>query len=484
MNRQKAIRSALWSATEHGGVAVISFITLMVAARFIGPQDFGVFAIALAVVELLGLVVTMWLRDALVQHQQLEARHLDSAWTATQALSVALFLLCIAAAPLFARYVPHPQSQAIFLLTALSIPFNGWSATLVADHQRQLEFKLLAGRSIVSRFLGSAIALVMVLGGYGIWSLVAQHLITSFVASVILWYGTAIKPRLRFRFDDISPFLRFGLLSLGSVFIAFASRRIFIVVSGISLGVQASGYLNMAFKVVDMLWNIVATAAGQVAFPVLSRLQDQPTKLKQAYQEASGLACAAFFPIFVGIAATAPILMPVLFGPQWGDSAFLVTVLALLTMIQAQKTVGVPMLKAAGFQGPITAGAAFELITLLSMIALIGCSTLSDALTIWVTRETLGVVLVMAMLRRHMKINLRSQLVGALRPAVAAATMAAALLGWMQVSPIASVGKTNLTVLAVLGCLVYISTLLMIDHSLRSRLGSLLVEATRTLKAR
>lgn len=464
-------------------MAVISFITLMVAARFISPQDFGVFAVALAVVELLGLVVTMWLRDALVQHQQLEARHLDSAWTATQFLSAALLLLCFAVAPLFARYVPHPQSQTIFLLTALSIPFNGWSATLVADHQRQLEFKLLAGRSIVSRFLGSAIALVMVLGGCGIWSLVAQHLITSFVASVILWYGTASKPRLRFRFHDISPFLRFGLLSLGSVFIAFASRRIFIVVSGVSLGAQASGYLNMAFKVVDMLWNIVATAAGQVAFPVLSRLQDQPEKLKQAYHEASGLACAAFFPLFVGIAVTAPILMPVLFGSQWGDSAYLVTALALLTVLQAQKTVGVPMLKAAGFQGSITVGAASELIALLSMIALVGCSTLSDALAIWVTREALGVVLVMAMLRRHMKINFRNQLVGALKPAAAVAAMAAALLGWMQVAPIESLSKVNLTILAMLGFLVYSGALLLIDQRLRVRLASLLSEATRTLKA-
>lgn len=483
MNRQKAIRSALWSATEHGGVAAISFITLMVAARFISPQDFGVFAVALAVTELLGLVVTMWLRDALVQHPHLEARHLDSAWTATLLCSVIVFGLCIAIAPLFEYYVPHPQSQAIFLLTALSIPFSGWSATLIADHQRQLEFKLLAGRSIVSRLMGSGVALVMVLSGYNIWSLVAQHLITSFVASLILWYGTKTKPRLRFKFNDISPFLRFGLLSLGSVFIAFASRRIFIVVCGVSLGAQASGYLNMAFKVVDMLWNIVATAAGQVAFPVLSRLQDNPEKLRQAYQEASGLACAAFFPMFVGIAVTAPILMPVLFGPQWADSAYLVTILALLTMLQAQKTVGVPMLKASGFQGSITIGAAFELIALLSMIALLGCSTLNDALAIWVTRETLGVVLVIAMLYRNMNIHLRSQLVGALKPAVAVAVMATALLGWMQIAPIDSVSKTNLTVLAMLGCLVYASVLLMIDHRLRARLASLLSAATRTLKA-
>ena len=75
-------RSLIWSLLESGGLSVLSLAVLLLVARYIGPAELGVFAIAIGIVQMLAQAVEMLLHDAIVQRRDLHEDHLHTAfWT-------------------------------------------------------------------------------------------------------------------------------------------------------------------------------------------------------------------------------------------------------------------------------------------------------------------------------------------------------------------------------------------------------------------
>ena len=92
--RSSAASSVKWSVVEYGGLALISFSSLVVYARFLSASEFGLFSIALSVIELMTVLVGMLFHDALVQRRDLRELHYDTAFTVTLALSAVIVALC------------------------------------------------------------------------------------------------------------------------------------------------------------------------------------------------------------------------------------------------------------------------------------------------------------------------------------------------------------------------------------------------------
>ncbi|MCI0365510.1 MAG: oligosaccharide flippase family protein, partial [Phycisphaerales bacterium] len=144
VDRSKVATSVLWSAVEHGGLALVSFASLIIYSRFLSPSDFGLFSIVLAAVELLGVLASMSFHDALVQREKITKLHFDTAFTFTLGLSLVLLIGCWVLAPTFAQLVESPAAAAVLSWTALCFPCSAITATIVAQQRREFAFRVLA----------------------------------------------------------------------------------------------------------------------------------------------------------------------------------------------------------------------------------------------------------------------------------------------------------------------------------------------------
>jgi len=462
VDRARAAHSALWSAVENGGLALVSFGSLIVYARFLSAADFGVFSIALALIELLDVVVSMLFHDALVQRAEVTQLHIDTAFTFTMAASVALFGLCAAAAPGFAHLVRHPQAAGILIWTALRFPCTALGAIIVAQQRRELEFRVLALRSLVGRLTGAGFGIALVLRGAGIWGLVAQQVLIAFTGSMVLWITADRRPQLRFQMAALRPLLRFGVYALGALFLTFAVKRLFTILAGVWLGNERAGYLNMAFRAVDVLWAIAAAAVTQVALPVLARLRSDPDRRRRAYRAAVELTCLMLYPCFVGIALLAPEVVELLFGARWHAIHPLVTALALLTIVQAPRLLTTPMLTAIGRPREPLIGLAVELFVVLglSLPALLTSElSLTAAVAVWMLRELASAPIMIRRLDRTAGIGMVEQLAGARTPLLASAVMAAVLLVIRHFLPTALGAGARVAILLPAGAATFVAAL-------------------------
>ena len=466
VNRRTTAKSLVWSTVENGGLALISFVSLIVYLRLLSAADFGLYAAALALIEVLGVLVTMLFHNALVQRPQITERHFDTAFCATLVLSLIMALACWALAPLFAALVHRPSAVPVLAWMALVFPCSGVSATLVARQRRDLEFRSLAMRSLIGRLAGGAIGIAAACLGAGLWSLVLQQILIAAISSAVLWVNAARRPRLRFGYAEFRQLIGFGALSVSGLLLSTSIRRIYTLLASFLLGVETAGYLNLSFRVVDVFWAIAATAVSQVALPMLAGLQANPMRFKRAYQFSTQFSCLVLYPCFVGLATVAPDVIELLFGRRWLPSAPYVMVLGFLVLVQAPRLLITPVLTALGRPRDPLVGLAAELVFMLGLTAALGMGSLPAAIAIWVASECVLALVSTAVLRRATGYGVLEQSRGVLRPLLASLLMTAAVIETRLQLPPDWGPLLRLTVLLPVGAFVFTGAAAFLDRQL------------------
>lgn len=466
ISRSKTANSMVWSLIENGGLALISFVSLIVYLRILSIADFGIFSAALALIELLGILVTMLFHNALVQRADATDLHFNTAFTTTMGLSVIMALGCWAMAPAFAAWIHQPSAVRVLAWMSLIFPCSAVSATLVAQQRRQFAFRTLALRSLIGRLIGGGIGIAAAILGAGLWSLVLQQILIAAIGSVVLWIMADRTPRLQFRYSEFKQMFGFGVLSVSGLFLSTSIKRVFTLLVTSFLGVEAAGYLNLSFRVVDVFWGIAATAVAQVALPLLSRLQFEPARLKRAYQAATQFSCLAIYPCFVGLASVAPDIVDLLFGQRWRPSSPYVAVLGFLVLLQVPRMAFTPLLTALGKPRDSLVGSFAELVFMLAAVWLSGVPSLPWAIGIWAASECVLVLVSAWVLRRATGYSALEQFHGVLKPLLASLLMAAVVKETGMTLPAGFGPILRLTVLIPLGAVIFTGAILLLDRKL------------------
>ena len=464
VSRGKTANSMVWSLIENGGLALISFVSLIVYLRILSIADFGIFSAVLALIELLGILVTMLFHNALVQRPDATDVHFNTAFTATMGLSVIMALGCWAMAPSFAAWIHQPSAARVLAWMSLIFPCSAVSATLVAQQRRQFAFRSLALRSLIGRLIGGGIGIAAAILGAGLWSLVLQQILIAAIGSFVLWIMADRTPRLQFRYSEFKQLFGFGVLAVSGLLLSTSIKRVFTLLVTSFLGAEAAGYLNVSFRVIDVFWGIAATAVAQVALPLLSGLQFEPARLKRAFQAATQFSCLAIYPCFVGLASVAPDIVDLLFGDRWQPSSPYVAVLGFLVLLQVPRMAFTPLLTALGKPRDSLVGSFAELVFMLAAVWLSRVPSLPWAIGIWAASECVLVLVSAWVLRRATGYSAFEQFHGFLKPLLASLLMAVVVKETGMKLPAEYGPILRLTVLIPLGAVIYTGAILLLDR--------------------
>ncbi len=89
-----------------------------------------------------------------------------------------------------------------------------------------------------------------------------------------------------------------------------------------------SAIYGRAYQLINIPTDNLNSAVGEVAFSALSRIQDDPVRLKSYFLKGYSLVLAMTLPITIACALFADDLVLVLLGPKWKDSAAIFRFLA------------------------------------------------------------------------------------------------------------------------------------------------------------
>ncbi len=328
-NRRQIAHGVLWSSLANWTRQAIALAVFVVLARLLEPEAFGLLALASIFVRLARVLVQESLGQALVQRAELSKAHLDAAFWGGLAISGGLAIVLIVIAPLASRTFSVPELTSVLRWLSPVIVLNALVGVHIALLQRSMNFRPLALRMLIASSLGGAAGIALAATGFGVWSLVVQQLVDALAAALIFWRTTRWRPGLSISRIHLGELLQFGRHVAGTGLMQFANQRADTVIIGLYLGTAAVGLYHLAQRILQITADLSISAVGAVALPAFSRLQKDSIRLEETFLAGLRLTSAATFPLFLGLAAVAPLLVPGLLGQKWQDAVMPLQILLL-----------------------------------------------------------------------------------------------------------------------------------------------------------
>ena len=339
MLARAGVGAALWQGLAFAAGKILVFVTVVVLARLLSPEEYGLVALALVLMAYAETIADAGVAQALVYlpHTEVIAR-------SALLLSVSLGVLCasgaILAAPAIAAVFNQPDTAPLVVVLAGSLLATSFAAVPEALMRRDLLFKRLTPAPVARAVVTATVTLILAFAGLGAWSLAIGTTAGSVCYAVVCWLllpGHAPWQIWRVRKDALRANLKFGAPVAGSSLLARLIFDIDYVIIAVVLGAHALGYYTLAFRLPEMVIINVFFVFSTVMFPLYSQVRGEPDRLREGYLKSVQLQSLYGVTAGVGLAVIAPVLVPVLFGAQWRDA---VLPLVFLSLYAAARSLG------------------------------------------------------------------------------------------------------------------------------------------------
>lgn len=346
-----AAGGARWVMLENLLRQFLGLGVYLVLARLLGPEAFGLLALAGVAVTFSSIFIEGALGDAVVQRKQAEAGFLDTVFATAGGAGMLIATLLYLAADPVAALLGQDQLAALLRWLAPVIAINALCVVQQAILQRRFAYRAFAIRTGVGLLAGGGTGIALALSGYGVMSLVGQQLVQAAVNFLVLWGVSEWRPGVRVSRGHLKALLRFAAPLVAGNFLNFFNRKGDDLLIGVFLGPVALGYYALAYQVLLVLEQLVSRGFDAVGLSTFSRLQHDVQALQKTFLRFTRLAGMAAVPVFVGAAAVAPVAWPLLFGDAWQSAVPVFQWLTLAGLLHAVFHFNHAMFKACGKPG-------------------------------------------------------------------------------------------------------------------------------------
>jgi O-antigen/teichoic acid export membrane protein len=307
------------------GVQLASFllrvVSVMVLARLLEPTDFGLIGMVTAFTGVLTLFRDFGLSAATVQRATVTEQQKATLFWINVLVGVILTVFTVALAPAVAAFYHEPRLFWITTVVAVGFFFNGVGVQHSALLQRDMRFTALALVDIISLIVSTVLAIGTARAGYGYWALVVMTVSLPLTGTIGFWLATRWVPGLPQRRAGIRSMMRFGGTVTLNGLLVYVASNFEKVLLGRFWGAEAIGIYGRAYQLIRMPIDTLNGTVGEVAFSALSRIQDDPGRLKRYFLKGYSLVLALTVPITIACALFANEMIIVLLGRKWITAA-------------------------------------------------------------------------------------------------------------------------------------------------------------------
>ena len=325
----RSLRGGALSVAARGVNAVVQIGSVLVLARLLSPEDYGLVSMVTAFTGFAPVLVDLGTRDAIVQRARISRGEVSALFWITIAVGCGVAAIAAACAPVIARFYGEPRLTMIVIVSSMTFVACALSVQHYALMRRILMFRELVTIETIANVLSAAIAIGAAVYGVGYWALVVRALATPILVSAGVWLRCRWVPGRPEMTSGVKETIKFGLNVTGFCMTDFAGRSGDRVAIGYRSGPSGLGYYQNALFVYDNLLDVLVFPLHGVAVASLGKLRHDLNELRRAWGKA--LATLAFFamPAFGLLAVTSQDIIVLLLGSKWASAGVLLSVLAL-----------------------------------------------------------------------------------------------------------------------------------------------------------
>lgn len=343
--KTKSLRSGAITITTQGLSFLIRMGSIMVLARILTPQDFGIIQMVAAITGFAQIFLNLGLSQATIQRDEINHEQVSNLFWVNFAVGTFLTLIIASSAKAVAWFYNSPQLAGVTLALSLEFMIRGLTVQQNALLTRQMRFLLIGRIQILSQILGVVVAIYCATQGYRYWALVFNSLTSSGCSAVMFWFMTGWRPGLPKFKTGMRSFLSFGLDVSGFNIVNYFSRNLDNILIGRYHGSIALGYYSKAYQLLMMPIVNLRQPMNNVAMPVLSSLQNDPEKYRNYYTKFISILAFFSMPLVGFLFVFSDNIILLVLGEQWLEASSIFRILSFVALIQpVTSTMGLVML--------------------------------------------------------------------------------------------------------------------------------------------
>lgn len=322
----------------------------MFLARKLLPEDFGVMAITIAIISIFKSIVGFGFGSAIVQFNgpKLKERFSSIFWF-NLVLSVLMFLTLNVFSSSISTFFEEEVLVNIIRVASILIIFESLILVQRAYLKKTLQFKSINKRLLASTIISGITGCVMAYFGFGVWSLVAMPITSSFISLILFWFYSDWSPKFSYKYNDIKPILNFGVFRFFENLTKDIFKRLNTFFIGKFFDISLLGFYSKANSFSKTFLSNSIGSINKVLYPHLSKFQNDDDNFFQIYNIAFSLISLFVFFLSGIFMLWSFELVNLFFGPNWNKSAEILQIIALAGFVRPLLTVNSSLFLSKGY---------------------------------------------------------------------------------------------------------------------------------------
>lgn len=318
--KRRTLSSLFWKFLERGGVAVGALVVQIVLVRLLTPEDFGALALMLVFILIGTVFAVSGFNTALVQVKNLDEADFDTVFWISCVVALTLWVVLFVAAPVVSEAFSLPRMTNPLRAMGALFLLNSFYAVLTADVQRRLLFKRTFKAGIFALVAAGVAGIGSALCGAGLWALVIYQLVNVAVASIVLFFQTEWRPKLRFSPERARILFRFSWKLLVSALLDTAYQSLADIIIGRQFSAASLGMVSQGKKYPQAVASVLDGAIQPVMLSAVARVQDDVAAAKSLVRRSLKTSSLVVVPLMTVMAVTADPLVCWLLGQKWAGA--------------------------------------------------------------------------------------------------------------------------------------------------------------------
>lgn len=346
--KQKTISGLLWSFIDSFAGQGIIFIVGIILARILSPKEFGLIGMLTIFIALSQSFIDSGFRQAMIRKQNCTQADYSTVFYFNIIVSIIFYVLLFVSADSIGSFFNEPILRDLIRVLGLGLIINSFTIIQSTLLTKRIDFKLQAKISVISSLISGLISIYMAYTGWGVWSLVALTLVRYSINSILLWIWNKWTPIWCFSTNSFNKLFSFGGKLLISGLINTIYQNVYYLIIGKYFTAIELGYYTRADQFQSMPSSNLHGIIGRVSYPVLSSIQDDIPRLREAYKKIIRSTMLITFVLMLGMAAIARPMILTLIGEKWEPSIIYLQMLCFVGMFYPLHALNLNMLQVQG----------------------------------------------------------------------------------------------------------------------------------------
>jgi O-antigen/teichoic acid export membrane protein len=311
------------------GTLVSGVAVVVVLARILGPEEFGIVGVAIIIINLLMSIQEFGIIPAVVQRDS-RIEESVSAGFALRLIAASLIAVgIVAVSPIVSQLVNDHRIALVMVALAPNLFVLSLGFPSQALLMRSLRFSALAVANLCQFASLAVTSIVMALLGFSYWSLVLGFFLSSVIYVCALRYFEKGSFNLTIDVELMKELLGFGKHLLIVALMVFIILNVDQLIVANVLGLTVLGFYVIAVRFGRTLGEQISGTMNKVLFPTMARIKAEPQLLKTIYLQSLRMLSILIVPLAMGISALSPLFLEVVLGNEWNAAALPLSIIAI-----------------------------------------------------------------------------------------------------------------------------------------------------------